>query len=212
MPEQAAAELRRSILSGALEPGQELSLREIAGMLNISFIPVREALRVLEGEGLVITRPGRSAIVAPLDLDDLRAIYRLRLTVEPEIASRSCLLLSDGDLDALERQATKFAGAEQGINEMYDSHHALHWALLQPAATEWDRRILNTLWRAAERYHRIGFGRLDPDPDEHKRRAHIHRELITAFRSRDPEAARRSMHEHLALNEQTTLRALEGDG
>src|ERR1700683_4072723 len=74
--EQVTVELRRSILSGALAPGREFSLREIADMLQVSFIPVREALRSLEGEGLVVTRPGRSALVAPLDLDELRGIYR----------------------------------------------------------------------------------------------------------------------------------------
>src|SRR3954453_18684176 len=88
--EQVTAEIRRSILTGALAPGQEFSLREIANLLAVSFIPVREALRSLESEGLVVTRPGRSAIVAPLDLADLHAIYRLRRVLEPEIGRRAC--------------------------------------------------------------------------------------------------------------------------
>lgn len=82
--EQATQVLRRAILTGALAPGAEYSLRELAGMLDISFIPIREALRTLEGEGLVVMRPGRSAVVAPLGLDDLRGIYRLRRALEPE--------------------------------------------------------------------------------------------------------------------------------
>jgi len=57
--EQVMTELRRSILSGALAPGRDLSLRELAEMLQVSIIPVREALRSLESEGLVVTRPGR---------------------------------------------------------------------------------------------------------------------------------------------------------
>ena len=61
--ELVTAELRRSILSGALAPGQSFSLREIAGLLNVSFIPVREALRNLEADGLVVIQPGRSATV-----------------------------------------------------------------------------------------------------------------------------------------------------
>ena len=81
--EQVMTELRRSILSGALEPGREFSLRELAEMLHVSIIPVREALRGLESEGLVVTRPGRSALVAPLDLDELQGIYRLRRLLEP---------------------------------------------------------------------------------------------------------------------------------
>src|SRR3954454_21349863 len=93
--ELVTSELRRSIVSGALAPGQEFSLREVAGMLNVSFIPVREALRSLEAEGLVINRPGRSSMVAPLDLDDLHAISRLRHDLEPNIAARACRMLTD---------------------------------------------------------------------------------------------------------------------
>ena len=76
--DQVMTELRRSILSGALAPGREFSLRELAEMLQVSIIPVREALRSLENQGLVQMRPGRSAVVAPLDLDELQSIYRLR--------------------------------------------------------------------------------------------------------------------------------------
>src|SRR5882757_4698154 len=64
-------------------------------------ILVREALRRLEGQGLLVTTPGRSTRVAPLDPADLRGIYRLRLVLEPEIASRSCLLLPDIELERL---------------------------------------------------------------------------------------------------------------
>ena len=104
-------ELRRSILSGALAPGRELSLRELAEMLQVSIIPVREALRSLESEGLVVTRPGRSARVAPLDLDELQGLYRLRRRLEPEIAQRSCRLLSDAELDRLEQRGGGVRGA-----------------------------------------------------------------------------------------------------
>jgi DNA-binding GntR family transcriptional regulator len=207
--EQVTAELRRSILSGALAPGREFTLREIAEMLNVSFIPVREALRSLEGQGLVVTRPGRSAAVAPLDLDDLHAIYRLRHQLEPDIAARACTLLTDSDLDLLEAHSAEFGDLNLGIDEIYDAHHAFHLALLRPAATEWDVRILGTLWRAAERYIRIGFGRLDISPSEHSRRRHAHQELLSAFRTRDPAAVAQGVHDHLDHNEQIALRALD---
>lgn len=210
MAKQVTAELRRSILAGVLVPGQEFSLREMADLLQVSFIPVREALRSLESEGLVVTRPGRSAMVAPLDLDELRAIYRLRRQLEPEIAQRSCLLLSDAELDRLKRQAAEFGDEAQGMNEIYEAHHAFHLALLAPAATAWDIRVLSTLWRAAERYVRIGFGLLDPDPEEHWRRERAHEELVTAFRQRDPATASAAIEQHLARNEQTAVLALAG--
>lgn len=207
--ELVTAELRRSILSGALAPGREFSLREVAGMLNVSFIPVREALRSLEAEGLVINRPGRSSLVAPLDLDDLHAIYRLRNELEPEIAARACHLITDAELDRLDQHATAFGEEKLGIDEVYDAHHAFHLALLRPATTEWDVRILGTLWRAAERYIRIGFGLLDADPREHGRREHAHHDLVEIFRRRDAAAVRQGVRDHLAHNEQIARRALE---
>jgi DNA-binding GntR family transcriptional regulator len=206
--EQVMTELRRSILSGALAPGRELSLRELAEMLQVSIIPVREALRGLESEGLVVTRPGRSARVAPLDLDELQAIYRLRRRLEPEIAQRSCRLLSGAELDRLDAQAVQFGAESRTMNDIYDSHHAFHLALLAPAATSWDIRILGTLWRASERYIRIGWGSLDPDPQEHVRRGQHHAELVSAFRQRDPEVAASAVLLHLSRNEQTALLAL----
>src|SRR4051794_26675144 len=72
--EQVTVELRRSILSGVLAPGESLSLRKLATVLNVSFIPVRDALKVLEAEGLVVNPAGRSATVAPLDLEEFAAI------------------------------------------------------------------------------------------------------------------------------------------
>ncbi|MFC8448120.1 GntR family transcriptional regulator [Kitasatospora sp. NPDC057223] len=206
--EQATEELRRAILAGALAPGAEYSLRELAGMLDISFIPIREALRSLESEGLVIMRPGRSAIVAPLDLDDLRGIYRLRRALEPEIARRSCLLLTDKELDLLESRAVEFGAREHGMADIYDDHHAFHLALLAPAATTWDIRVLTTLWRAGERYIRIGFGKLDPDPAEHERRGAAHVDLLAAFRTRVPDTVSAAVEQHLARNEKIAFSAL----
>jgi DNA-binding GntR family transcriptional regulator len=206
--EQVAHEIRRSIISGSLAPGQEFALREIAGHLGVSFIPVREALRILENEGLVTTRPGRSAVVSPVNSEDLRAIYQLRRNLEPEIASRSCLLLTPSLLDGLKSQAAEFGGLDAGIDEIYEAHQNLHLALLAPAASHWDVRILTILWRAAERYIRIGFGKLDPQPQEHHRRADAHLELLEAFQGRDPGVVRQAVLEHLKRNEELALRAL----
>jgi DNA-binding GntR family transcriptional regulator len=209
VPDRVTTELRRSILSGDLGPGQTFSLRDIAGQLGVSFIPVREALRNLEAEGLVVMHPGRSAMVAPLDLEDLQAIYRLRRSLEPELARRSCLQITDDELDRLYHQAVEFGDERLSMDAIYEGHHAFHLALIASAATTWDVRILMTLWRAAERYIRIGFGMLDPDPNEHRRREHAHVDLIAAFRHRDPDVAADAVNQHLEHNEMIALHALQ---
>ena len=207
--ELVTAELRRSILSGALAPGQSFSLREIAGMLNVSFIPVREALRNLEAEGLVLIQPGRSATVAPVDLDDLQAIYRLRRLLEPDLARRSCLLISDRRARPAGRPGRRVRRRAAGAwTRSTTATTSFTSRLFAPAATAWDTRMLTILWRAAERYVRIGFGLLDPDPDEHARRRRAHEDLIAVFRQRDPDAAAQAVFTHLDHNEQLALSAL----
>src|SRR5580692_7876305 len=135
LSEQVTNEIRRSILAGTLPPGQSLSLRRLAEQLDVSFIPVRDALRVLESEGLVVNPPGRSATVAPLDLDEFHAIYRVRRLLEPDLARRSVRQLEDAELDRLYQAAAEFGGAERSMDDIYDDHRAFHLALLAPAAS-----------------------------------------------------------------------------
>jgi DNA-binding GntR family transcriptional regulator len=206
--DQVAVSIRRLILAGDLRPGEHFSLRNIANSLGVSFIPVREALRSLESQGLVITTPGKSAMVAPLDREDLRSIYRLRLRLEPEIAYRSCELLRPEDFDRLEGFLSDFSDENCGINEIYESHHVFHLELLKPAATEWDLRILESLWHAAERYVRFTFSGLDSTPGEHKRREESHRILVDTFRSRDPERSAMALRLHLEANEEIALKSI----
>jgi DNA-binding GntR family transcriptional regulator len=89
-------------------------------------------------------------------------------------------------------------------------HRAFHLALLAPAALTWDIRILMMSWRASERYVRIGFGLLDPDPSEHDRRRDAHQLLVDQFRQRDPQVAARALDQHLAHNEELAHAALSG--
>jgi DNA-binding GntR family transcriptional regulator len=206
--DQVTKEIRRAILAGQLRPGQEFSLREIAAELGVSFIPVREALRRLEGQGLVVTQRGKSASVAPLSRDDLHGIYQLRRRLEPEIASRSCLLLEEEDFRRLEEVVKIFADERLGIDEVYEAHHQFHLEQLRPAATAWDLRTLEMLWHAAERYIRLAFSSLDAQPDEHRRREHAHHEMIDTFRTRNPEAVAASVLAHLDANEQIARRAI----
>jgi DNA-binding GntR family transcriptional regulator len=207
--EQVLSELRRSIVFGALKPGQEFSLRETATHLGVSTAPVREALRVLQGEGLILARRARSAVVAPMDVEDLHSIYRLRRQIEPAIAARSCLLIADAELRALEGMVDTIRDAKLSIDDIYEVHREFHLGLLRPGATAWDLRVLETLWQAAERYVRVGFGRLDPRPAEHERRGIAHDKLLDLFRSRDVDKARHAIEQHLADNEKIAQQAIE---
>src|SRR5919206_2910505 len=70
-------EVRRSILEGSLPPGAPVSIADLSSRLEVSHIPVREALRRLEGEGLIELRRSRSAVVASMTAEDLDHVFRL---------------------------------------------------------------------------------------------------------------------------------------
>lgn len=210
--EQVTVEIRRAILSGALRPGQEFSLREIASQLGVSFIPVREALRRLESQGLVIMRPNRSAMVVPLDRDDLLGIYRLRKQIEPDLAADSARLHSAETLAGLEKIAETFADPERSSDDLYEAHHVFHLELLRPAATGWDIRTLETLWRAGERYVRLVFGAANSGVEDHRHWSSAHVDLLDAFRARDIRGVRKSVRDHLTANERTLLAGITAAG
>jgi DNA-binding GntR family transcriptional regulator len=208
-------EIRRSILSGDLEPGQEFSLRKIAEQLGVSLIPVREALRGLESQGLVLTRRAKSALVAPLEPQEFRDLYRLRRTIEPEIAGRASALLTPADFERLDTLQKAHASADDA-DERHEAHHALHVEMLRPATTPWDERVLDMLWHASERYVRYAFDRLVAHPSEPARRGRAHADLLDAVRTGDPKTASEALAQHLVHTETVVLAALEklasGDG
>src|ERR1700759_719264 len=141
--DRVTADVRRAVLSGALPPGRTFSTAELSARLGVSHIPVREALRRLAAQGLVVLRPGRKAMISPLNRDELRAIFRLRQLIEPDLAARSVSMLRADDLYRANDLLNDYIYGSQDIDELWDSHHQLHLALLRPAASEWDLRILS---------------------------------------------------------------------
>lgn len=96
------AALRDAILSGVLEPGARLRQEELADLFGTSRIPVREALRALEYEGLASSEPHRGFAVAALDADDVDEVYELRTLLEGQAVRLAVPLMTDEDLAELE--------------------------------------------------------------------------------------------------------------
>lgn len=86
-PDDIAQLLRRAIGERMLLPGQALNQDELARRFGVSRIPLREALRTLVGEGLVVMRPGLGALVTQLSVDEVEELYDLRLRLEPPLAA-----------------------------------------------------------------------------------------------------------------------------
>lgn len=101
--------IRTAILSGVLAPGERLSQDRLADALDVSRMPVRAALRQLEGEGLVVFKPHRGAIVRVLSPEELGEIYDLRAILEPYAIRHAIGRLTDDDIARLRVLADKMA-------------------------------------------------------------------------------------------------------
>ncbi|MDR7301618.1 GntR family transcriptional regulator [Haloactinomyces albus] len=192
-------EVRQSILRGTLAPGERFSVAKLARQMNLSHIPVREALRRLEGQGLINLSHARSAVVVPLSVADLEGIYGLRKMIEPELAARAAVLGSAEHCRTLRELIDKFE--DDDPETAWQAHQQFHRKLVEPAASAWDLRTLEQLWAAAERYTRLVYDFTAITTSEQSRREHVHITILDAVRAHDSVATRRAVAAHLAENE-----------
>jgi DNA-binding GntR family transcriptional regulator len=106
--------MREAILTGVLPPGMRLRQEKIADLFGTSRIPVREALRALEYEGLVTSATYRGFTVTQLDADDIEEVYDLRIVLEGHAVRLAVPLMTDDDLRALETLYAAMVDAESG--------------------------------------------------------------------------------------------------
>lgn len=149
----AYRQVREEIVEGIMAPGAAIDQEALAARLGLSTTPVREALRRLESEGLVVSRPHRDTIVAPLSLQQLEDTYAVRLALDPlavEIAAQDA---SDDDLGALRELAEKAAAAADSdpVTQMYQNRN-LHRAMYRACGNAVLIQTLDTLWDSSDRY------------------------------------------------------------
>ena len=203
--DRVTAEVRRAVLTGALAPGESFSISDLSAQLGVSHIPVREALRQLHSQGLIVMRPGRSAMVSPLNRSELQSIYRLRQLIEPELAARSVQAFTEQALTVMDELLAVYGEEDGDADQFWASHHELHVELIRPAASEWDMRVLEQLWHASDRYTRVVFDAQVMSPTEREERVKRHRGLLAAARSGSPDELRRAVQAHLSENEAACL-------
>jgi len=198
-----ADRLRTMILHGELPPGERVVVQPLADAFGVSQIPIREALRQLQAEGLVINEPQRGVTVAPMSAQDLLDLYEFRRLIEPEITVRALARAGPGwDRElrcALQRLYDTID--DPGSDRYMREHSEFHWALIAPAATPVMRRTIEQLWQMSERYIRLTVA-----SREHRRvYANHHKPLVDALASGDPDRVRDEMIRHLSEAEELVL-------
>jgi DNA-binding GntR family transcriptional regulator len=197
--------IRSLILSGDYSQGDKLLPRELQERFGVSHIPVREALRALEAEGLVVMPPRRSPRVATMSMDELCEVYRLRRLIEPDIAARAAGARKARDIErAISAQADLAQlvdSARQDVQAIMTAHREFHASLLAPATQDVTRRTLENLWTIADRYVRMTALAFRGE----RIALHDHHGLLDAFVSGDEATSRAETDHHLDLVERTTV-------
>jgi len=185
--------IRLAILRGQLAPGQVLRQEELAKQFGLSRAPVREALRQLETEGLVVSYPNRGTVVAELSPEDIEEVFLIRITLETTALRLSVPNMTDSDF----RKAV--AVLDQTDNDPNPAQSAeLNWAfhesLYAPAGLPRLLNIIRMLHNHALRYHLVGFIALDFKRDSQSG----HRKILEACRRRDQDCAVAALTQHLS--------------
>lgn len=182
-----AAVLRKKILSGELAPGERLTVPDIARELGVSQTPAREALQVLESDGIVRMTAYRGARVADLDPNDCEEIYLMREALERLAAKEGTRSIGKEGLAELQRRLEEMRSAakEGDIDQFLRADRAFHKAhyLASGRVGLWERII--SLRDAAERYTRLTYKTL---PKEMVERTEAHARLLDHIRSQDEDA------------------------
>lgn len=193
--DRVEAELRDQILQGQLKPGARINVRQLEAVYGVSHIPIREAIRRLEGEGLVVNVPKRGAVVVEVSLQELDEIYDLRRLVEPQVVRRAVRQLDPASLATIRRTFERLEQAEHGPDEIEFSgaHWDFHWSVLEPGSTNEIERLVHKLWRVADRYVRLTKAvSIDIAHDQH-------RQLFEACQRGDSDDAADILERHLHL-------------
>jgi len=191
----AATELiREAIIDGRLQPGQRLKEEELARELGISRTPVREALLMLQAEGLVDAMPNRGAVVRAHSAEDLDDLYRLRALLEGYAARRAALRVSEDDVANLWASCDRFDRIlDDDIRKLVKENLFFHNSILEAAGSA---RLASMVRKVIE-LPLVYKSYIWYSPDQKRISGHYHRQITRALEARDAERAELIMKEHV---------------
>ncbi|RUY05662.1 GntR family transcriptional regulator, partial [Mesorhizobium sp. M7A.F.Ca.US.005.03.2.1] len=198
--EQVANVLREAIASGTIKAGTSLRQDELAEQFGFSRMPIRDALRQLEAEGIVSIHPTKGAQVARMDSAEISEIYALRELLECEALRLSLPNLAGDRLDEAE-QVLDQIDAERNVGRWGALNRAFHLALYDACGNNRLLALIEAHHNAADRYVRILLSNLD----YRSRSQTEHRDLLAACRWRDGDRAIGILRQHLREGSETLV-------
>jgi DNA-binding GntR family transcriptional regulator len=186
--------LRNAILTGELIPGTRLIIDDLARQLNVSPIPVREALQQLASDGYVVTEPYVGAKVAPIEAESVVEVFTLLETMEVVSGRAACQRMSDKDFDTLKEMLLTMDSLVGEPEQWSQENRRFHKFICDQAGTRLVGSLMGKVLDHWDRLHRyflkeVFARRLTKAQREHWK-------ILRALRSRDPERAEAVIREH----------------
>lgn len=204
--ESVCESIRRAIADGSLRPGTRLMEIQLAEDLGISRTPVREAIRKLELEGIVVMIPRRGAYVADISLKDITEIYEVRISLDTLAASLAAERITDEELEEMNRQLllTGQYVLAGDIPKIVATDSVFHDILYRAARNE---RLVTMINNLRDQLTNIR-ARSMAQPGRLQDTLAEHRTLLDAIASRDPETAANAARTHIENAEKTLMESL----
>lgn len=207
----AAEKLREMILADQLKTGEPLSEIALAEELGVSRTPVREAITLLESEGLVRVVPGKGAFVSEISIEDYKEINDLRICLEPLAATLAMDAIPAKELDEEVRIWTRYRdtvdrGEPLDSEEIARADGELHDLIAKHCNNGRLRQFLNILAIQRSRLVFIMWRSQKFNSDVIRQ----HLDILDCFKRRDADGLRRAMLAHMELNNRYVLEKLQG--
>lgn len=199
--------IREGIVSGLFPPGTRIRQEDLAATHGASRVPVREAIRQLEFEGLVTVVPNAGAWVARMTLDECVEVYLMRERLEPLLLRYSAPHLSPQDLEELGRIAQRISDEGADTERFLALDRSFHLASYAAAQTSQLHDLVLKLWNSTAPYRRAYVASWEPDA---RRIAHEeHHLIVAALRDGDVEEAERMLAGHIRRTRRQLARSPE---
>lgn len=202
--QDAYQRLIAEIRTGALKPGDRLLETELADRLGISRTPVREAIRRLEADGLVIHVPRSGAAVRKLDYSEIAELYEMRAVLEGTAARLAARAASEVELMEMEALNAEMSEAQADVAQLYELNRQFHRVILDAARNRYLAHSMGALQKTLLI--------LGPSTMEEAGRAaqaiDEHAEVLAALRERSEAEAEAAMRRHILAAHRMRLRQL----
>ena len=199
--------LREAILKGELRPGERLMEIHLANRLGVSRTPIREAIRMLELEGLVLMIPRKGAEVAGISEQGLRDVLEVRRSLEELAIELACQRMADDDILELKKTQEEFRRAVRTADAMTIAETDEHYHDIIYNGTG-NSRLIQILYNLREQMYRY---RLEYIKDADKRQILVveHDQILKAIQNRHVAEAKAAIREHIDNQEITVSRNIK---